>query len=1202
MLNRLYIVIGLLAILALAAAFVVPRFIQWGDYRDRMQVIAEEVLGAPVEITGDIEFSLLPQPRLVLADVNVGDPQAPSLTVAEVEAEFSLMDFLRDRYLITKLVLEAPALSIRVDGQGQLVSGIAVPDRISETNVAVAAAQVVGGTALLTDARSGTEIALSSIEGEIRMDALRGPFGFQGRASHEGRSYDARIALSALDSDDLAQASIYLEPTDKAFSLSTEGQFAAGERPTFDGTATLRVKPPAAEEGEAFDAGRGDLVLTGKIAANPSRILLSEYTILPDENRAAARLTGAADVTLGAGQSFTAVVSGGVLSLPPRDATEDESQMPYEIVRLLNDLPVPGLPGLRGVINVDIAETNLRAVVLRNIRADLATDGAGWTIETFRAQLPGNARLALSGDLRVIDGRPEFSGDMNVETERLDTLATLWRRPPTGNPLFNVPGSLRARVALVGETLSFSDGVFGIADAEHRFTAEVGFKPATRHLNLRAELGALGESASAALLALLPDAAGDPRFAVTFPKGEFEIAAEAGTIGGLSGEGLRAEGFWEGGVLALENLAATSLGGASFDAQVTAFGTMAKPELSGTATVSVSSGDAPALHALYDFAKTPPAVRRWLGAWMPAELELELGAPKGEGGQTLTVAGRAGAADIEATADLGNGLSRALSGLISLRLDVAADDPAALTGQLGLGPTSLTPADSPMQAVLVLSGTALNSFETTLRVNGGGESLAFSGNVVSSDLRRISGNGNLQASLTDYAGLGEVLGVTGLWVPPFSGSARVDFEGASRIRLSGITGSSNGQPVSGMLERLEGASGATITGNLTVGTIAPTSILSLLAGPAATIAGDGFWPAGPVDTGGGRSTSGRVEVSSRGIVLGENILIPDPTFTLAWDDEAVRIRDFVGPLGGGEMKAEVTVCCADALPLKQMTGRLTLDDVTFGGIVPAPVAEVISGTLDANVRLAGTGGSLAGMMEAMTGEGTYMLSNVTIDGLNPAAFNAVETLDAVLDVEPADVQGAVIDSLAEDVFAADEIAGSFTVAGGVLRSPNLAIDGEQARLFGSGSLRLTDLALGGSFAMSPTEPSGPEGMLTDGNAQITATLGGTLPAPEVEFDVAGMVDAIMVKAYEVEVARLEQLRAEEEARARAAAEERARIAAEEEARRQAEEEAARIAAEEEAARLAAEEEARRQAEEAAEPQIQLQPGFNLSPTESPNLF
>lgn len=56
-LNRIYIVVGLFAIVVLAGAFLAPRFIQWGDYRDRMEVLATSVLGAEVSIRGDISFS-----------------------------------------------------------------------------------------------------------------------------------------------------------------------------------------------------------------------------------------------------------------------------------------------------------------------------------------------------------------------------------------------------------------------------------------------------------------------------------------------------------------------------------------------------------------------------------------------------------------------------------------------------------------------------------------------------------------------------------------------------------------------------------------------------------------------------------------------------------------------------------------------------------------------------------------------------------------------------------------------------------------------------------------------------------------------------------------------------------------------------------------------------------------------------------------
>jgi len=49
-LNRLFIAIGVLVILAIGAAFIVPRFIQWGDYRERLETMAAEAFGTEVAI------------------------------------------------------------------------------------------------------------------------------------------------------------------------------------------------------------------------------------------------------------------------------------------------------------------------------------------------------------------------------------------------------------------------------------------------------------------------------------------------------------------------------------------------------------------------------------------------------------------------------------------------------------------------------------------------------------------------------------------------------------------------------------------------------------------------------------------------------------------------------------------------------------------------------------------------------------------------------------------------------------------------------------------------------------------------------------------------------------------------------------------------------------------------------------------------
>ena len=114
MLNRIYIIIGTLAIVVLAGAFIAPYFIRWSDYRGRMEELATAMLGTPVTVRGDIEFSLLPQPRLHFNDVLVGSTEAPAATVEGVEAEFALVDFLRDNYTITRLVLRQPVIDFTV--------------------------------------------------------------------------------------------------------------------------------------------------------------------------------------------------------------------------------------------------------------------------------------------------------------------------------------------------------------------------------------------------------------------------------------------------------------------------------------------------------------------------------------------------------------------------------------------------------------------------------------------------------------------------------------------------------------------------------------------------------------------------------------------------------------------------------------------------------------------------------------------------------------------------------------------------------------------------------------------------------------------------------------------------------------------------------------------------------------------------------
>ncbi len=1173
MLNRLFVIIGFLVIVAIGGAFVVPRFITWSDYRPRLEAMATQAFGTPVEITGDISLNLLPQPLLVFTKVRVGPEEAPAMEVEKVEAEFSLFDFLSDRYKVTRLELAQPVVTVAIREDGSVDPGFKLGPEAAQSNVSIADAEIVGGRVQLADARSGGLYVADGITGELRLDSIDGPFSFQGSGTLDNAGYTMRVSTGRLDEAGATSLSLYLQAEDRSFTVEANGALQTGAAPKFMGDLTYRRPPPRPVEGEIVDAGRGDLVLEGKVEAAADRVLFTEYTLLPDENRAAGRLLGAAELKLGEDMAFNAVVSGSVIALPPRDATKELTDPPYELVRLLGETPLPPIPNVPGTIGLDIAELNLRGVSLRDLRLDAATDAKSWTIEHFSASLPGSTQVGLTGNLSVVDGHPIFAGGVSMTSEQLDRLAALWRKPPEGNPLFNMEGSLTSDVALSSDTLTLSSGTLVLAGINQGFDAAINFG-AQRELKLGVHFTTLGQEESDAVAALLPDVAGNGSFGATFPKGTIDVSASRAVLFGMPGSGLAATASWEGGVLELSKLHADDLGGAAIDAKVTAFGTLMKPELSGNGSVKISDG-APIVAAVLDRIDTPPAVADFLRRSLPATLDLQLDPPTGEGGQMLNATGRLGTADTKVVAQLGGGIANALVAPLAATLELTSESPALMNAQLGLGSVPILDDRTPLHLMATIEGTPSNSYEIHGQLEGGVDRIAFDGNVVPGDFTAVTGNGTVEVALSDPGVLAEIAGAGGVYLPALSGHAHLRFAGLDSMELTEIEAAG----ATGELKMTRRDGAGSFSGALTLASLDATALLPMLAGPSGTVAGDGVWPEGPIDIGSEpRGSTGRIDVAVAEVTAGERPLLTDATFGLDWDAQSISLRDLTGTADGGTLSLDAKVCCSNpALPAKQVSGRLTLDDVPLDLVAPGAIAAGLDGKLTASAEFGGTGETLAAAVETMTGSGSYTISEFSAQNFDPQAFNSLGALTDIVDMTPEALTAAVNTQLAEGPFASNMFTGSFTIAGGTLRSPNLAIAGSGARIFGGGNLQLADLTLDARYAMSPTVLADPESLVDPSTAEVAAIVTGPVWAPVARYDVSSLVDGMKIKASEIELARLEQLRREDEARQRELAAERARVAAEQaaaaEARRKAEEEAAQQAA--------AQAESRRLAEEAA---------------------
>ena len=1009
MLNRLYIVVGILTILVLAGAFIVPHFVPWANYRGRMQELASKSLGAEVRINGDIRFVLLPQPHLSLGGVSVGPADHPVMSVKSAEADFSLLDFLRDRYLLTKLVLDHPVLNANLWNDGTITTGLKLPTGGGGGNIAIANATISVGRLVLTDASAGRVYALEGITGDLTLGSLNGPFAFTGGASFKDQHYGFHVTAAALDMHHSGAVSLFAQSDSKAFS----------------------------------------------------------------------------------------VIADGTLSL--------------------------------GVI-------------------------------------------------------PHFAGNLRIGTSRLDTFAALWRKPAAGNPLFGLPGTLTTKVSLLGQTMALTDSTLTLGDTDHRFTALVNFGP-QRRLDLSAQFADLSADDSAALLALVPDVGQDPGAAMTFPQGALSLTADSAAILGLAGKSLELEGKWGDGAVEISKLAAADLGGTQFDLSLALSGTAVAPRIAGDGTVKLAANGGPALDRLFDLLATPAQVRGFLGQSLPADLKVHLDDPGDSGGQGVALSGKAGVADLTLDARFSGGLLQALSAPLKVNLELTSPDSRHLTAQLGLGDVSLLPETGPLKLAASIDGTPADGLKSQLSLTGGGDSIRFDGTLVPGDLTRIKGSGQLQLALSDSSVAAAAIGLAGLYTPPVAGTADLNFDGSRSIGLDNIAGTSGGTGFAGRLSLNGDAKGAAVSGSLTLDSVDVASLIAAAGSPTALMASAGkVWPDGPLSPGEApRQATGTVTVESPAITLGQRPFLTDAGFEFNWDATRLGVHRLAGKLGGGSLTFDADVCCAGSAGDQQLTGNAALTGVSLASVLPPGAAATLSGTLDGSVRFTGSGDSIASLMASLGGDGSFTIADFKAQAFDPGVFAAIAAIADIVALDPKQLSAQVAAALGQGAFAVRSLSGGLTAGGGVLRVPNLAAATASTRLFGTATLNLSDLTLGGSFGLTPIGELDKAGLVSESTAKITATLSGTLLKPARKLDIDSMVEALKVRAYEIEVARLEALKAQDDARAHASANAR-KEAVEDAARREqdvmiaAQQAADAAAAQQAAAKKAADDAAAKQAD------------------------
>ncbi len=1217
--NSILLSIGIAIALALLAAFAAPFFIDWSSYRGYFEARASEIVGREVVFAGDLDVRLVPFPRLEATDVRIGDAEGGEGAEA-VEIHAALTPLLNGELQITEMVLRRPFAVVGLDASGRLVwsndSGPSVP--FAPEQVRIDRFDVVDGALDVDDNRAGRTIRLTSINVGGSATSLIGPFRAEGGLVADGRRLSMRLATGRLQEDRGGiRVKLSLLPADAPLSLDLDGTLVRdpGEMPVFTGIAVVERLPT--------DDGTMPWRIDGQVEATPEHVVVDKGSLRIGPETGSVTFAGAVNIDLGTRPKFDAVLSARQLDLDRLLGSGAEHPVDaVEVVRRLGASLDPGLVPMAGDMAIDIESIVVSGGLVEALSVDVSVDSGGWTIDRAVAAAPGGTDLALVGRVEFETPGPVFEGALRVNAAQAPVFGDWLLGPDVRLPAVGFAGARLAASARVrlGAGSVIAEAI-DIATADARLTGSLGFSPQTD--DARGRLSAV-LSADRLVLAVAssptaPDGARVLAVAEAVLDGldvDLELRADELAVGDVEASRVAAALEIADGDVRIRRLVVGDVGGARIEGggEVKSFASTPDGSLSLAASAEALDGVARLLTTLG---------YRASGDWLadrgpdlvPARLQANVRAARtGEGSRIhLGLTGTAGGTDMRAEARFEGGLDAFHAAAITVDATAENPDGARLAAQIGLRPG---PGGEAGRIAIRADGRpdAAVSFDIDAAGIGAEGTLAGRGRWPQRGGREVTAE---VAAL--IAEPGELLHTVGLDLPaPLAEATRIEV-GLSVTddiwSLSGVRLAAGGAMVEGRLSIDTGSAEWILDGDLQTSTLDLPWLLALAVGDAAGDVGHPTlytaWPEDPFLAADRQGWRGRVALATPAATLFPGARATDAKLVIGFDAARFSIERFSGGLFGGRLEGGLDL--TEMAGTTSGSGRFDLSGARLEELGWSDGRRpVATGEVSIAAEFEGAGRSPLALVSALSGTGSFQVTDGVIRRLNPAAFDLiVSAADAGLELTEARVGEVFAGHLDAGSLAFGSIEGAFSISSGILRASNVRVQSDALSSFASATIDLGELAIDSEWTLR-LEAGGTDSRVRE----VGVVFAGPLSAPVRLIDVNPLLGYLTVRAFEQEVERLEALQAEilerqrlgrelirlgqqrvrrersaaederrEEEEAQRRIEEDARQAEEEERRRQAEEEA-RQAEQEERRRQAEEEERRRQAEEERRSQAQ----------------
>ncbi len=374
-------------------------------YRGEVEKQLEALTGRNVTVSGDLGLALVPDLKVALSDVTIGDEHAPWLTLPEVHAVVSLTSLLTLDLAIERIRIVGPALTI---GGSDMAGSLTAVGTTQHPAVRIDAVEIVDATVTWHSALQGTRV-YEGLDLAVESKGVDGPFEITGSLSGNAGDWTLDGALGRLTRPSLPVSLAIV--SDEGASLRASGSLQDWKREArFAGTVRLDVP----------DLGR----LTGLAAA---RALPASFDAVMAISADAVEI---GDLAL---QLDDSVAFGAIESWEDRLAVRmTSSKLDLDrLVALAGEMESdhPAIAWLRGRhVSMDVAVEHAlyRNRTARQVEVVASVADGTVDIERAAALLPGNTNAMVTGVATIKGDVPIFRGPLDVTSSDLrSTLAWL---------------------------------------------------------------------------------------------------------------------------------------------------------------------------------------------------------------------------------------------------------------------------------------------------------------------------------------------------------------------------------------------------------------------------------------------------------------------------------------------------------------------------------------------------------------------------------------------------------------------------------------------------------------------------------------------------------------------------------------------------------------------------------------------------------